>query len=143
MVSVSAHSAGAYTATLLVMVNHVMNGGGRAPPPVLAWANFTLMMECTPESSRCYSVYSVVRSPEFIWAPCALLYSLTRTPPPPPRIWALLVSQDRRHLFVTLWLKLILAKCVSEQNKHGEKTVEFQNNVLRTTQKSVSRKNVA
>jgi hypothetical protein len=31
MVSVSAHSAGAYTATLLVMVN-VMRGGGRAPP---------------------------------------------------------------------------------------------------------------
>ncbi len=30
-VSVSAYSAGAYTATLLVMVN-VMKGGGRAPP---------------------------------------------------------------------------------------------------------------
>jgi hypothetical protein len=29
--SVSAHSAGAYTATLLVMVN-VMRGSGRAPP---------------------------------------------------------------------------------------------------------------
>jgi hypothetical protein len=46
-------------ATLLVMVN-VMKGGGRAPPPSPAWANFTLMMECTPESRRCYSVYSVV-----------------------------------------------------------------------------------
>ena len=34
---VSAHSAGAYTATLLVMVN-VMKGGGRAPPPSPAWA---------------------------------------------------------------------------------------------------------
>ncbi len=31
-VSVSAYSAGAYTATLLVMVN-VMKGSGRAPPP--------------------------------------------------------------------------------------------------------------
>ncbi len=30
-VSASAHSAGAYTATLLVMVN-VLKGGGRAPP---------------------------------------------------------------------------------------------------------------
>jgi hypothetical protein len=30
------------------------------PPPSPAWANFTLMMECTPESSRCYSVYSVL-----------------------------------------------------------------------------------
>ncbi len=39
----SAHSAGAYTATLLVMVN-VMKGGGHAPPPLPAWANFTLMM---------------------------------------------------------------------------------------------------
>ncbi len=52
----SAHSAGAYTATLLVMVN-VMRGGGRAPSP--ARANFTLMTECTPENSGCYSVYSV------------------------------------------------------------------------------------
>ncbi len=54
----SAHSAGAYTATLLVMVN-VMRGGGRAPPPSPARANFTLMTECTPESSGYYSVYSV------------------------------------------------------------------------------------
>ncbi len=28
------------------------------PPPLPAWANFTLMMECTPESSRCNSVVS-------------------------------------------------------------------------------------
>ncbi len=51
-----------YTATLLVMVN-VIKGGGRAvhppPSPSPAWANFTLMMECTPESSRCYSGNSV------------------------------------------------------------------------------------
>ncbi len=33
LVSVSAHSAGAYTATLLVMVN-VVKGGGRAPSTV-------------------------------------------------------------------------------------------------------------
>jgi hypothetical protein len=38
------------------MVN-VMKGGGRAPPPSPAWANFTLMMEYTPESSRYCSVY--------------------------------------------------------------------------------------
>ncbi len=53
-----AHSAEAYTAILQVMVN-VMKGGARAPPPSPAWANFTLMIECLPESSRCYSVYSV------------------------------------------------------------------------------------
>jgi hypothetical protein len=55
---VSSHSAGAYTATLLVMVN-VMRGGGRAPPTLTSQANFTLMTECMPESSRYYSVYSV------------------------------------------------------------------------------------
>ncbi len=54
----SALSAGAYTATLLVMVN-VMKGGGRAPPTLTSQANFTLMTECTPESRRYYSVYSV------------------------------------------------------------------------------------
>jgi hypothetical protein len=60
---VSAHSAGAYTATLLVMVNEMKGGGpAPAPPPSPAWANFTRMMECMPESSRCYSVYSVVVS---------------------------------------------------------------------------------
>ncbi len=57
----SAHSAGAYTATLLVRVN-VMKGGGRGPPPSAARANFTLMTECTPENSGCYSVYSVDRT---------------------------------------------------------------------------------
>ncbi len=51
----SAHSAGAYTATLLVMVN-VIKGVGVHPP---ARANFTLITECTSESSRCNSVYSV------------------------------------------------------------------------------------
>jgi hypothetical protein len=40
------------------MVN-VIKGDGRAPPPSPARANFTLMTECTPESSGCNSVYSV------------------------------------------------------------------------------------
>jgi hypothetical protein len=44
------HSAGAYSATLLVIVN-VMKGDGRAPLPSPAWANFTLMMECTSEAA--------------------------------------------------------------------------------------------
>ncbi len=57
----SAHSAGAYTATLLVMV-HVRKGGGRTPPPSPAWDNFTLMMECMPESSRCYSVAKTINA---------------------------------------------------------------------------------
>jgi hypothetical protein len=32
----------------------------RAPPTLTSQANFTLMMECTPESGRYHSVYSVV-----------------------------------------------------------------------------------
>ena len=31
------------------------------PPPSPARSNFTLVTECTPESSRCNSVYSVVK----------------------------------------------------------------------------------
>jgi hypothetical protein len=37
----------------------VAKGGGRASPPSPAWANFTRMTECTPESDCCYSVYSM------------------------------------------------------------------------------------
>ncbi len=60
--SVSAHTAGAYTATLLVMVN-VMKGGWACTPTLTARTNFTLMTECTPESSGCFSVYSVGQIP--------------------------------------------------------------------------------
>jgi hypothetical protein len=45
---------------------------------------FTLQMD------KSYFKYGV-RSPKFIWAPCAQLYSLAETPQsphPPPRIWA-------------------------------------------------------
>jgi hypothetical protein len=49
-----------------------------------------------------------VRSPKFIWAPCAQLYTLVEIPqlsPLPPHLdsytRSLLVSQDKRHLFVT------------------------------------------
>ncbi len=52
-----------------------------------------------------------VRSPYFIWASGAQLYSLAETqqllPPPPPHLGSymrsLLVSEDRRHFFVTPW----------------------------------------
>jgi hypothetical protein len=45
----------------MVIVN-VMKGGRSecTPPPLPAWANITLMMECMPESSRCNPVYSVL-----------------------------------------------------------------------------------
>ncbi len=62
-VIVSAHSARAYTATLLMMVNVVH------PPPSPARANFTLMMECTPESDCCNSAYSVVLSSPLCFCP--------------------------------------------------------------------------
>ncbi len=37
-----------------VMMVDIVKGGGRAQ------ANFSIMMECTPESGRCHSVYSVI-----------------------------------------------------------------------------------
>jgi hypothetical protein len=33
---------------------------GVHPPPSRAWANFSIMMECMPESGRCHSVYSLL-----------------------------------------------------------------------------------
>ncbi len=57
-VKLSTHSAGAFTATLLVMGNVMREGGRSPPPPSPARANFTLMTECTPESSGCYSVFT-------------------------------------------------------------------------------------
>jgi hypothetical protein len=44
-----------------------MKGGVRAPPTLTSQANFTLMTECTPESRRYYSVYSVVYAVHFVW----------------------------------------------------------------------------
>ncbi len=61
---VSALSAGAYTATLYVMVD-IVRGGGHAPTPHphQGWADFSIMMECTPESGYCESsVYNVLVS---------------------------------------------------------------------------------
>jgi hypothetical protein len=52
---VSALSAGVYTTTKLVMVDRV-KGGGREPTPSPGWAEFTIMMECTPESGHCQSI---------------------------------------------------------------------------------------
>ncbi len=46
---------------------------GVHPPPAPAWANFTLMMECMPESSRYYSVYSVVLNVNSNLIGCPLL----------------------------------------------------------------------
>ncbi len=55
-----------------------------------------------------------VMSPKFIWAPCAQLYPFSETPQttPPSHLHtnsdsftrALLISQDRRHLFMTPWV---------------------------------------
>ncbi len=37
----------------------IVKGGGREPPILTSQANFTFMMECTPESGLYHSVYSV------------------------------------------------------------------------------------
>ncbi len=70
----SAHSAGAYTATLLVMVD-VKKGVGVHPTPSPARANFILTTECTPESSGCNSVYSVITTSrdQFVTFPIPLI----------------------------------------------------------------------
>jgi hypothetical protein len=47
------------TITITMVMVIVVKGGGRAPPTLISQANFTLMMECTPESGRYHSVYSV------------------------------------------------------------------------------------
>jgi hypothetical protein len=52
------------------------------PPPSSARANFTLITECTPESSGCNSVYSVVSANEYscahhvTWSPNKLWRSI-------------------------------------------------------------------
>ncbi len=52
---ISALSAGVHTTTLLVMVDRV-----KAFSP--GWADFTCMMECTPEVGHYHSVYPVVET---------------------------------------------------------------------------------
>jgi hypothetical protein len=73
MESVSALSAGAHTTTLIRDGRYIERGSekmGMRPPPTLTWADFTLMMECSPESGhhsvlcglflyRCEKVYIV------------------------------------------------------------------------------------
>jgi hypothetical protein len=49
-------SAGAYTTTLLLMIDRMKGGGPPHPAPV--WAEFTIMMKCTStsESGHCQSI---------------------------------------------------------------------------------------
>jgi hypothetical protein len=48
--------------TLYVMIDIVKGDGCVQPPPPPVWANFTLMVECKPESGRCHSVNSVAKN---------------------------------------------------------------------------------
>ncbi len=48
-----------YSTTLLVMVDRV-KGEWRAPAPSPGWADFTIMMECTPDSGHCHSGFPEV-----------------------------------------------------------------------------------
>jgi hypothetical protein len=44
-------------ALVAICNSEIVKGGGRAPPPPPpAWADFSIMMECTPESGNCHSV---------------------------------------------------------------------------------------
>jgi hypothetical protein len=42
-------------------------GVGRVPPTLSTQADFSTMMECTPESGCCHSVYSLVFLPQTIY----------------------------------------------------------------------------
>jgi hypothetical protein len=71
--------------------------GGRAPPrppPSPGWADFTIMMECTPEIGHCHSVYSVVLPvislllTNTVSRRCELAYSYNWRDPKRRRSWA-------------------------------------------------------
>ncbi len=47
----------------------IERGWACTPPTSPAWANFTLTMECTPESDCCYSVYSVAWPTQYTCRP--------------------------------------------------------------------------
>jgi hypothetical protein len=38
----------------------IVKGGGACTPPFPAWADFSIMINCSPESGRCHSVYSAL-----------------------------------------------------------------------------------
>ncbi len=60
--SVSALTAGGYTITLYVLVDIVKRGRGAPPPPPhphTRLGNFYIILEFTPESGNCHSVYHV------------------------------------------------------------------------------------
>jgi hypothetical protein len=42
--------------TLYMMLDRVKGGWACIPPPLPAWADFSIVMECTPESGHCHSV---------------------------------------------------------------------------------------
>jgi hypothetical protein len=65
MGSVSALSAGVQTTTLSAILD-IVKRGERGAPPVQAWADFTLMLECTSDSA--------------IGALCTLWYNLSVIP---------------------------------------------------------------
>ena len=101
MKKVSAHSARAYTATLLVRVNVMRGGVGVHPPPSPARTDFTLITECTPESRGCNSVYSVVDTAG------AKLYSQTRL----RKIIFRFVSRSPRVVFQSSTKIINMANC--------------------------------
>jgi hypothetical protein len=53
----------------------------RAPPPSPAWANFSIMMQCTPESGRCHSVLPFCVAIQcYLMLPCDVIMWDDNTP---------------------------------------------------------------
>jgi hypothetical protein len=47
---------GVYLLTVARHGRYRMKGGGSAPPASQGWADFSIVMECTPESGRCHAL---------------------------------------------------------------------------------------
>ncbi len=78
---VSALSAGAYTTTQYVIVDIPSERGwamGMQPPPSPGWANFSIMMECTPESDYCLYECTLLCGLDQLRKKNFLLYLTTR-----------------------------------------------------------------
>jgi hypothetical protein len=90
--------------------SQLKEGGRAAPPSSPGLANFSIMMECTPECGHCHSVCTLLLDlPNlFVLHVHSCTHWLRPINPPPPafglilrgRFWS---AKYRRHFFVTPW----------------------------------------
>jgi hypothetical protein len=88
---------GDVSAILYMMVN-IVKGVGVHPPPSPAWANFSIMMECTPEHGSCHSVFT-------LWIYSRLVHPTGRQLPPLSSVLYGIISKRRSVLAAQLLLR--------------------------------------